>query len=127
MRKTNKVIAALVAVMMVMMMLAGCGGGGSTGGNDAVVGEWKITSMEAEGMTISGDMLSMVGADNMGFTFTADGKATANLFDETMDGTWAAKGDSVDITIKGDTITGKLDGGKLSIEIEGEKMILEKK
>lgn len=124
MKRTNKVIATVVAVMMVMLMAVGCGN--KAGGNNEAVGTWKITSAEAPGMTMTGEMLSLAGMDNITFTLSEDGTAAVSAMDESVEGTWSSNGNAVDITIEGETASAQLEDGKLTMESDGVKLILEK-
>ena len=94
----KRVMAMLLLCVMAFSLVA-CGG--SSGGS-AFAGEWKIESMEAEGMKIEKDMLSMMGMDDITMKITEDGKVTMNMLGEE------------------ETIQGKVDGNKLVLEQDGE-------
>lgn len=124
MKRTNKVIAALAAVMMVMLMVAGCGNSGAD--KASVAGTWKLTSIEAQEMTLTSEMLGSVGMDNMTMEFDESGTVKLGLGGQTVEAQWTMNGDAVEITAEGDTIAAQLEDGKLVMEADGTKLVFEK-
>ncbi|MCI8549337.1 MAG: hypothetical protein HFI68_01880 [Lachnospiraceae bacterium] len=125
----KKRIAAFVLVMaMVVLALAGCGGKDSSA---PVVGKWKLTSIEAAGMTMSVDeFLSMSGMSDTTneMEIKSNGKFSMEMVGEKGTGKWEWKEPICTLTDEaGDSVEAEYKDGKLSMDLEGVLMIFEKK
>lgn len=129
----KKVLVTVVAIVMVFSLVA-CGGGDKSA---SLAGTYKMTSMEAAGMTVDvATLAEAAGMDADLFTLELkdDGSFTMNAFTgeatENMDGTWKADGNTVTLTMDGEDMTAAVDGNKLTIEEtqDGQtmKMVFEK-
>lgn len=96
------------------LALAACGGGAASSASSAAssssasaadpadqfVGTWKFAAAETQGVTMSGDLSTLLGTDTgMEFTFEAGGTGNAAFAGETAAITWEVTGDN-GITIK---------------------------
>lgn len=77
------------------------------------VGEWKIGAMESQGVTMTGDMSSLIGEEvSMDMTIAADGTGSMSLSDETADITWVLKDENT-ITV---TVANESDSVPVDVE-----------
>jgi hypothetical protein len=126
MKRIAKTILVLAAAAVLVFGLVACGGGKSEG----IVGDWKITEMNAGGIKISNDTYKqMTGSDIGGLTFNEDGTCEISIEGETqtidyeLDGnkvTLSIQGEKVSGTVKGDTIVLEDDASESSITMERE-------
>ena len=128
----KKVMVSVVAIIMVLSLVA-CGGGK----NADVAGTYKMTSMEAAGVTMDIAQLAEAAgmdADLFKLELKEDGNFEMSMFDgagtESVSGTWKADGNTVTMTAEGEDLKATVDGNKLTVEesYEGQtmKMVFEK-
>ena len=112
MKKT--ICAVLLCALVLSLALAGCGGGGPSSG---LIGtEWSLSSVEANGIQVEGEMLSQF--DSSSLKFEQD-KFTMNLNDESAEGTYTVNGKTVTLTVSGEDATATLqDDGSLKLELD---------
>ena len=115
----KKCITALM-LTAVMMVFAACGGSGS---DAPVVGEWKMTQIEAMGVTVSVDeYMEAMGGDaedmDMKMTIKGDGTFTGKIDNEESDGTWEYKEPSLTLNADGESMDCEYKDGKLTMSIE---------
>ena len=107
MKKRISIILAVIMVMTCMLAAAGCGDD-----NTGVVGTWKLTGWETNGVEQSLEDYGMDIESTM--TFTEDGKVTINMSENnTAEGEWKLDDDALEVTASGATQTGKLKDGKI--------------
>ena len=111
--KKSKVLVSVMILAMVVAMLAACGSSKS----NALVGTWKLTSVESAGVTMTSEALESQGI-SMSFDFKEDGSVTLEAVGETSEGTYTQDGTKVSVTIEGGTQDLKFENDQLSFEIE---------
>lgn len=128
MKKVSKRLVALVmTVMMMMVVLAACG----SKEKDAIIGSWKITSMEMSDTTIDAAMLE---ASGMAVTLEVKDDKTfsmvANMGEEskTEEGTWKSNGNGKYVLDQdGEGVDVTVEDGKLTfLPTDGTSMVFEK-
>ena len=120
----KNVLALLLALAMVVS-LAACGGGGSP------EGEYHLTKLEAQGMSLDMDQLAeMAGVDvditlklNADKTFSLDMSALG--MGESLAGTWSTD-NGLTLTVDGESVPVKLNGSTIVLEEDGTSMTFEK-
>ena len=120
----KNVLALLLALAMVVS-LAACGGGGSP------EGEYHLTKLEAQGMSLDMDQLAeMAGVDvdialklNADKTFSLDMSALG--MGESLSGTWSSD-NGLTLTVDGESVPVKLSGNTIVMEEDGTSMTFEK-
>ena len=99
MKRTTKIAIAIAAVFALCLGLVGCGGGDGADYTKNFTGDWKLSGM------------------------TENGTGSLVMFDETMDVSWEPKSATeLDVTIDGDTTTGKLADDTITLEAGGDAM-----
>ena len=112
MKKT--ICAVLLCALVLSLALAGCGGGGPSSGLAGT--EWSLSSVEANGIQVEGEMLSQFASSSLKFE---QGKFTMNLNDESAEGTYTVNGKTVTLTVSGEDATATLqDDGSLKLELD---------
>ena len=105
MKRTTKIAIAIAAVFALCLGLVGCGGGDGADYTKNFTGDWKLC-----GMTVT-------------LTLNEDGTGSLVMFDEAMDVSWEPKSATeLDVTIDGDTTTGKLADDTITLEAGGDAM-----
>lgn len=123
MKRAVKSVLCLVLVLSMFLCLCAC----SSGDKDAAVGKYEVVSMEAEGMTIDKEMIDMIFGDvDFYIELKADGTGVLAVMGESEEIGWA-DGKMWPAEDKSDTIEYTLKGKTLTLEIEGSKMVFEKK
>ena len=116
----KKILAAALALALCLAALAAP----ALAEAADVTGDWYLTEMTAQGMTINPGDMGMYMAMNL----AEDGTATvANNFsgaDDTQTGTWTMEGDTISVTIQDDVEEFVLADGKLTAGQEGMSMLL---
>jgi hypothetical protein len=112
----RKIIVLALALIVAAIGLVSCGGESSDGGGDNwIVGEWKLTSAEVAGQTLGNDAL---GGFQYSFTFGEDGKAAVSVMGQSYE--------DVEYTIDGDKVTfGDSSLQAVSLEKDGDKLVFE--
>ena len=134
MKTIMKKSAVVLLALMLILGMAACGGGGASGAENSFVGDWKMVSMEAEGMVMDEAQLAEYNFA-ASIKISADKKAEWDMGGLKASGTWALKNDTtitLALTADGleeeETIEMVLDGDSLiSTEDDGGKMIYKKK
>lgn len=121
--KMNKVLAVAMALIMVLA-LAACGGG-SGSGKAAVVGTYTLYEMTTEGTTISNDMLTSLGMDEIFLEMKEDGTGSMTIDGEASGFKWDDKNIHDETT--GDDIGYTYKDGKLTMNWDGSTMVFQKK
>ncbi len=112
----------LSVLMLAVMMMAFVGCGGSKGDSDApVVGDWKLATVEAMGVSMTVDeFAALSGSDDvkMEMSIKADGKFSASLGDISGEGTWEYTEPTLTLSSDGESMTGEYKDGKLTLQME---------
>lgn len=120
----KKHISILMLAVMMVMVLAGCGGASKS--DAPVVGEWKITTVEAMGQTANieeyATTLGMSAEDvKMNLSIKEDGTFTieaGSIFgNESGEGKWSYKEPTLTLDYEGKT-TCEYKDGKLVMSLE---------
>lgn len=89
----KKRFALLLSICMLLgTLLTACGGGKNTA-DERIVGNWTLTELSAEGMTINPASYGM----NMTFDFKDNGKVTFTMDKDSETGKWSVDGDTITI------------------------------
>ena len=132
MKQNRKTVGSAVmrglTILLVLVLALSVTACGKSDFSKNFVGTWEITAVEAEGMTVSGDMLAQFGMTGL-LELKADNTLTIEILEEdATDGKWEAKdATTISVTIEEDSVECVLADGKLTMEIEGVKMIFTKK
>ncbi len=112
----KKYVSILMLAVM-MMVFAGCGGAKS---DAPVVGDWKLSSVEAAGVTMSADEFAQAaGTDvDMSLVIKDNGKFTANFQGESGDGKWTYEEPKLTLSSDGESMTGEYTDGKITLTVE---------
>lgn len=126
MKQGVRILAIVLMASLLLVSFAACGGGGEE--NEALLGEWKLQSISAMGMTFTAEEYEELTGEVMELTFTFQpkGKLSAVSFGESFSGTYKVDGDQVQVTLDGDTETMVLNGEELLLELEGVEFVLKK-
>ena len=125
MKRTTKIAIAIAAVFALCLGLVGCGGGDGADYTKNFTGDWKLSGMTENGEAMSGDDIAFMESFGMTVTLTLneDGTGSLVMFDEAMDVSWEPKSATeLDVTIDGDTTTGKLADDTITLEAGGDAM-----
>lgn len=125
MKRTTKIAIAIAAVFALCLGLVGCGGGDGADYTKNFTGDWKLSGMTENGEAMSEDDIALMEAFGMAVTLTLneDGTGSLVMFDEAMDVSWEPKSATeLDVTIEGDTTTGKLADDTITLEAGGDSM-----
>lgn len=124
MLKKLKSAVAIIAVASAAL-IAGCAGGG--GGESALVGDWTLAEISGE-EGAGAEEIAML--EQMGMTIELtvheDGKAELGIADESLEGSWTAKGDTATFTFEGDDAEATVSGENLTLSAEGSSMVFRK-
>ncbi len=115
----KKSIIVLLAIVLCLSVLAGCGGSGLSG-------KYNLKTIEGGGMSMDAEGLAALGMGEMYIEFLSDGNCNLSVIGETTAGTYKVNGNSVDITVEGETQTASVSGNTITLEIEGSKAVFEK-
>lgn len=112
---------AVIMVTVIMMVLAGCGG--SKGNGDApVVGDWKLSSVEAMGVTMTAEQFTEAAGGDVKMSIKGDGTFTMDLGslygDASGEGKWEYTEPTLSLTVDGESITGEYADSKLTLTLE---------
>lgn len=112
-----KKYVSILMLAVVMMVFAGCGG---TKSDAPVVGDWKLTSVEAAGVTMSADEFAQAAGTDVDMTLNIkdNGKFTANFQGESGDGKWTYEEPTLTLSSGDDTMTGNYADGKITLTVE---------
>lgn len=126
-----KKLVSGILVVIVLLSCVACGGGG---GGDAIVGDWKLDSINMGGIEVKADAMSDYGMDAESFSLKVEksGKFSMTVamggMNETADGTWKKSGDKYVLTVDGadQDVTLSSDGKTLTFDFEGVLMNFKK-
>lgn len=117
----KKHISVLMLVIIMMMAFVGCGG---TKSDAPVVGDWKLTSVDAMGVSMTAEEFAeAAGGDvNMELSIKDNGSFTANLGEglggESGKGTWKYEEPTLTLSDSTDELTCEYKDGKLVMDLE---------
>ncbi len=123
----KRVAVFMLAVVMTVLALAGCGGKKSSA---PVVGDWKITKIEAMGVRMVVDeYLSAAGMGDvkMEMSIKDNGKFSMDIVGESGTGTWKYEEPTLTLDDGSDTVTAEYKDSTIVLEMSGVSMIFEKK
>lgn len=123
----KRVAVLMLAVVMTVLALAGCGGKKSSA---PVVGDWKITKIEAMGVSMGVDeYLSAAGMGDvkMEMSIKDNGKFSMDMVGESGTGTWKYEEPTLTLDDGSDTVTAEYKDSTIVLEMSGVSMIFEKK
>ncbi|MCI9486354.1 MAG: lipocalin family protein [Lachnospiraceae bacterium] len=123
----KRVAVFMLAVVMTVLALAGCGGKKSSA---PVVGDWKITKIEAMGVSMGVDeYLSAAGMGDvkMEMSIKDNGKFSMDIVGESGTGTWKYEEPTLTLDDGSDTVTAEYKDSTIVLEMSGVSMIFEKK
>lgn len=123
----KRVAVLMLAVVMTVLALAGCGGKKSSA---PVVGEWKMTKVEAMGVSMSVEeylQASGMGDMKMEMSIKDNGKFSMDVVGESGDGTWEYKEPDLTLTVDGESVKAEYKDNTITLEMSGVAMIFEKK
>ncbi len=123
----KRVAMLMLAAMLVVLALAGCG---SKKESAPVVGDWKVSTIEVSGVSVSLDeYLKATGTDDMKMEISIKdgGKFSMDMVGEKADGTWKYKEPTLTLTVDGDDLDTEYKDGKIIMDMEGVVLTLEKK
>ncbi len=126
MKRTTKIAIAIAAVFALCLGLVGCGGGDGADYTKNFTGDWKLSGMTENGEAMSGDDIAFMESFGMTVTLTLneDGTGSPVMFRTRL---WTFLGEpksatELDVTIDGDTTTGKLADDTITLEAGGDAM-----
>lgn len=123
----KRVAVFMLAVVMTVLALTGCGGKKSSA---PVVGDWKITKIEAMGVSMGVDeYLSAAGMGDvkMEMSIKDNGKFSMDIVGESGTGTWKYEEPTLTLDDGSDTVTAEYKDSTIVLEMSGVSMIFEKK
>lgn len=107
----KKSVSKLLVVLMVLSLAIGlvaCGGGNA---DSQYVGEWKVTSASASGVTID---MATIGLE-MSMTINGNGTVSVTASGESGSGTWEETDTGIKISSDGESLEAKMVDGKLEM------------
>ena len=117
----KKILAIAASVVLSCGMLTSCGG-------SQFVGTWKSVKLESNGQTMTKDDETTGDIVKNFMTIEVEkggeGKITASGKNKDME--WSYDGDTITLTVDGDDEKATLKDDQLVLDIEGEKVYLEK-
>lgn len=123
----KRVAVLMLAVVMTVLALAGCGGKKSSA---PVVGDWKMTKVEAMGVSMSVDeYLEAAGMGDMKMEMSIkdNGKFSMDVVGESGTGTWKYEEPTLTLDDGTDSVTAEYKDGVITLSMSGVDMIFEKK
>ena len=123
----KRVAVFMLAVVMTVLALAGCGGKKSSA---PVVGDWKITKIEAMGVSMGVDeylSAAGMGVVKMEMSIKDNGKFSMDIVGESGTGTWKYEEPTLTLDDGSDTVTAEYKDSTIVLEMSGVSMIFEKK
>ena len=108
---------AVIMLAVFMMVLAGCGGKKI---DAPVVGDWKLSTVEAMGQTMTvEDFAALTGSDvEMKIYIKDNGTFSANFEGESGEGKWEYEEPTITLKDDTDTLTGEYKDGKITLSID---------
>lgn len=109
-------------ILCMLIALVGC----SSGSSDDIIGNWKLTSIQAGDTSFSGDELEAIYPEGVYYTFNEDNTLVIDSFGIEVDGSWSYEDSQ--FTFKNHTdveIVITLEDGSASFEEGGMFFILE--
>lgn len=123
----KRALTLLLALAMIVS-LAACGGGGGS----SAAGSYKLTKMDAAGISMDLDeMASMAGVEmNITLELKEDGNFSLDMSalgqSESVSGTWKADGNNLVLSAEGDDLPVTFDGKTIVLEQDGQSLTFEK-
>ncbi|MBQ6052332.1 MAG: hypothetical protein IJL30_03465 [Clostridia bacterium] len=131
----KRIATIAVVCLFVIAIITGCTGEGSS--SSAAAGRYVIKTINGqsveEALDASADLINeLFGISSpeefMVFVLNADGTAVINIADEEpSEGTWKQNGNTLLITVEGETVECPLNGNEFTFSIEDEEYVLIKK
>ncbi len=123
----KRIACLLLGIVTALVLLAGCGGG--KGGAAPVVGDYKLASVEVEGMSIDVDQYAEMSGQTdleMSISIKDGGEFSMDVAGQQAEGTWEYEEPVCTLTVDGDPMDCEYADGKLTMDFDGMKMIFEK-
>ncbi len=101
----------------------------SAEGQNAVVGTWNATEVEAMGVNVKvSEYLEQMGLSDMKMemVIAEDGRFSMDLMGQLAEGTWKYSGSTLTLTVDGEDAKADHEDGRLIIEESGVRIIFEK-
>lgn len=113
-----KKYVSILMLAVIMMVFAGCGGG--TKSDAPVVGDWKLASVEAAGVSMTADEFAQATGSDVDMTLVIkdNGVFTANFQGESGDGKWTYEEPKLTLSSDGESMTGEYTDGKITLTVE---------
>lgn len=107
----------VLMLTVIMLLLVGCGG---TKSDAPVVGDWKLASVEAMGVSMTADEFAQATGSEVDMTLSIkdNGKFTANFQGESGTGKWTYEEPTLTLSDSDETMTGEYKDGKISLTLE---------
>ena len=119
----KKLLALLLVLMISTVILTACGGD-----SDGLSGRYNVVAVTEGGETMTADQFVEFGLDLDEFylEFIDNSNVRFMIFGEVEEGTYQLTGNSVAITIDGETERAVIDGNKITLAADGTEMVFEK-
>lgn len=123
----KRALTLLLALAMIVS-LAACGGGGGS----SAAGSYKLTKMDAAGVSMNLDELAATTGVEMSITLELkeDGNFSLDMSalgqSESLSGTWKADGNNLVLSAEGEDLPVTFDGKTIVLEQDGQSLTFEK-
>lgn len=112
----KKTLAIALVILMVASLFVACG-------EASAAGSYTCTSMTTEGMTLDPSALGL----EVTLTLNEDGTGAMSFGTESISElTWKQNGNSIDLTVDGETETATLDGDTITLSEDGAELVFTK-
>jgi hypothetical protein len=122
MKKTLKTTLAVLMCAALLLGLCACGGSSSSLKGTT----WSVSKVSGNGMDIEGEMLSAMGFE-MSLEFSSDSDFKMGVLGEYVEGTYTLSGNTITMTVEGESEKATLSGNTITMEEDGNKIVFSKK